>query len=80
MYQNVHVLPKLFTGVLRKTKVKPADNSVSGTMMDESAVDSSTQSPSSLQSTQARARFVLSPELSEAYPEDEAIGDAWLIG
>ncbi|KAJ4485824.1 hypothetical protein J3R30DRAFT_3283764 [Lentinula aciculospora] len=27
-----------------------------------------------------RARFVLSPELREAYPEDEAWGDAWLVG
>ncbi|KAJ4485027.1 Hemimethylated DNA-binding protein YccV like-domain-containing protein [Lentinula edodes] len=27
-----------------------------------------------------RARFVLSPELTEAYPEDEPLGDAWLAG
>ncbi|KAJ3750747.1 Hemimethylated DNA-binding protein YccV like-domain-containing protein [Lentinula detonsa] len=27
-----------------------------------------------------RARFVLSPELSETYPEDEDMGDAWLTG
>ncbi|KAJ3725569.1 Hemimethylated DNA-binding protein YccV like-domain-containing protein [Lentinula guzmanii] len=27
-----------------------------------------------------RARFVLSPELSETYPDDEIMGDAWLTG
>ncbi|KAJ3979313.1 Hemimethylated DNA-binding protein YccV like-domain-containing protein [Lentinula detonsa] len=30
--------------------------------------------------SERRARFVLSPELSETYPEDEVMGDAWLTG
>ncbi|KAE9398440.1 hypothetical protein BT96DRAFT_965914 [Gymnopus androsaceus JB14] len=58
MCRDIDILPKFFTGVLRKTKL----------------------SGSSLGPIRARARFVLSPELSEAYPEDEAIGDAWLVG
>lgn len=79
--QNVHVLPRLFTGILRKRKENTSsvlDNGAIGT--DTMPTKDKTASAVHIEDSPARARFSLSPELNEAYPEDEAIGDAWLVG
>ncbi|KAF9074819.1 hypothetical protein BDP27DRAFT_1213458 [Rhodocollybia butyracea] len=70
---RIITLPKFFTGVLKTKEALPLGSGGGGTVGDD--IDASKQPSSG-----AKARFALSPELSAAYPEDEAIGEALLIG
>ncbi|KIK70699.1 hypothetical protein GYMLUDRAFT_32738 [Collybiopsis luxurians FD-317 M1] len=90
MCKNIYILPHFFTGILRKTaltEVSPSASSESTGSSILTTVDAITGAneiaipDDSFNSGQRqRARFTLSPELSVMYPEDEVIGDAWLLG
>ena len=84
MCNNIYILPHFFTGILRKTgstEVFPSTSESNGSSM-LTTIDATTgangiEIPDG---ERQRARFTLSPELNAMYPEDEAIGDAWLLG
>ncbi|KAF5388571.1 hypothetical protein D9757_004660 [Collybiopsis confluens] len=74
--KSIRVLPHFFTGVIRNWK-EDVVSSTSATKTD--GLTATTHYLPADEEEWCRARFTLNPELCEMYPEDEALGDAWLL-